>query len=136
MENKYLKELMARNKACACPSLEALFEKKRIASQRESICSYLDSQVDLQHPVPEDKGFLEYLSQAKRDFRASVLRYNRAIRDLSSQGRITFFVYNENKGPVKEVTYSDAYISSQERGLAVTAHCSSCDNQFDVLSRE
>ncbi|MDO8564067.1 MAG: hypothetical protein Q7R87_03600 [Nanoarchaeota archaeon] len=133
MESQYVKELMARSRDCECPGLEALFARKAIAVEREMLCSYLDSQVELEHPVEADREFLIHLKQEKRDFQASVHRYQRAIRDLSTQGRITFFVHDESKGPVREVNYSDAYTLSQEQGLPVTANCSRCDTQFDVL---
>jgi hypothetical protein len=136
MERQYLRDLIRQSRECECPNLVPLFKRKQTASERERVCSYLSSQVDLESLTPQDKNFLESLMQARRDFQASVHRYNREIRDLSSQGKITFFVHDGKNRVRQEVNYSDAYINSQREDLIVTAHCSRCDNQFDVLSKE
>lgn len=133
---RYIDQLRTQNGYCECPPLQPLLQLRRSAQGLEGRCDMMRNNIDLDEPKGEDRQFLQDFERAVADFQASSETYHQAIDQGAKEGRVSLILHDkiklEPKGPIS-YDKMQPLIVNDDKPL-ITIHCSSCEQQIDLLS--
>jgi len=130
---KYIASLEDGNGYCECPVLSDLFKQRRKAEGLDGKCDLLKRNIDLNHPKPEDREFLEDYRRTTEELKKEVGIYYKELSTLVDQGPLRARRHDEVKlVPIDYITPQDARALLKEESSIITIHCSNCEKQIDV----
>jgi hypothetical protein len=153
MDKDLLQTLRQRNGYCECPGLQDLYATKRKAERLEEVCNRYGMESDLKDPREEDREFLERYRDHVEDFNRAVKDYYRQMNQDIARENLYFILHlskalsrEETARLLKQKVYQDMFSASSIVGASeterrvqgesplLTIHCSSCDQQVDILT--
>ncbi len=130
----YLEKLDSQNGYCNCPEVQQLYERRIKAGKLEARCNFMRANIDLKHPAPEDKQFLEAYNESSEELSSGVNSYQSLL--TTSIGRsLRLILHNPRTFQAeKEISHDEAVKLSEDKEYIITIHCATCRQQIDVFA--
>jgi len=118
---KWKAEVAKKSSTCSCENLAELYEKRKIAESLDELCDFLQANVDVENPKPEDMEFLQDCMKAQADFNKAVSAYHTCLNECIKDGKVIslYAFYRHDKGDYLEI-----------------AACAKCHQQIDILVKK
>jgi hypothetical protein len=120
-------EFENRSKYCNCPALNELRDLGKKLEALQGACEHSATEADLENPQQSHANFLRKYEQEAEAFETATIPYQRLLGKLVNSEDLYLAT---NSGPKPQRVFGQEIRA--EEGV-VTLHCSSCDQQVEVL---
>ncbi len=134
----YVEGLEILNGYCDCPCLQDLFRLRRTTDSSGKAYCQRYAEADTATPRPDDRRFLLKCQDQGGDFIARFRAYHRVLTEAIGRGIVAVQLhedFGQGLKPTRKVAPAEieALVDS---GRILTTHCSSCNQQIDILVKQ